>query len=93
VSNRSNILLISRVRKIKKLISLTPTGAFVAAKLQKVIFRYLFKNPQELFTYYYNTNKWGNNESLSGPGSSVVATSNVCKQIQEILEEYKIKKF
>jgi hypothetical protein len=84
--------LINFARKIKFNLSKTPSGARFAATIQRSVFRLLFKNPEELFTYYYDTNKWGNVESLSGPGSSIEATSNVREQIKGIINEFKIKK-
>ena len=92
MSSRFKNILIIGIRKIKKCISRTPTGSRFAARVQKTIFQCLFKSPEALFTYYYHTNKWGNNESLSGPGSSLTATSSVRKQIHEILVDYKVKK-
>lgn len=88
-----NAFIINRLRKIKHLISQTSCGTRVATKIQKTIFRYWFKNKEDLFTYYYKTNKWGNNESLSGPGSSLAATLNIRTQLPKIIQELNIQKF
>jgi len=83
---------IKLVRKIKSILSQTSYGANLASWIQKYTFKYLFKNTEELFTYYYRTNKWGNSESLSGPGSSLAATSNLRKILPEIIKDYGVKR-
>ncbi|MEI6139822.1 MAG: class I SAM-dependent methyltransferase [Mariniphaga sp.] len=84
--------LINWIRKIKKRISQTPSGAKIAYQFQKTIFNILFRDKERLFTYYYKTNKWGNQESLSGPGSSLAATLNIRRQLPKLIEDLKINR-
>lgn len=89
--NSKEGFLINLVRKIKAVLSKTSLGSNLASRIQKYVFKRLFKNPEELFSYYYRTNKWGNDESLSGPGSSLAATSNLRKFLPEIIKDYGIR--
>ena len=54
----------------------------------------LFQQPasdaKEVSGYYYETNWWGNAESLSGAGSSLQYTENIRKKIPQIVEEFGI---
>jgi hypothetical protein len=88
--NRANQKFINWLRVTKRNISKIPAGAYFANKVRKTIFRYWFKNQEELFTYYFNTNKWGNKESLSGPGSSFSATEKIRKHLPNLLNELKV---
>jgi len=44
----------------------------------------------DIFTKYYNDNFWGDNESISGPGSTIERTENIRKAIPEIIKKYDI---
>jgi len=66
-------------------------GRFIATKLQRLFFHFAFREDQTLFTYYYRTNKWGDNESVSGPGSTMPATENIRKELPLLFKEFKIK--
>lgn len=46
---------------------------------------------QEVFTNFFHTNKWGNDESLSGSGSTVSATKYLVCRLDKLLKEYDIK--
>jgi SAM-dependent methyltransferase len=51
-----------------------------------------FKNLEELFTSYYSNNRWGDKESLSGPGSTIDYTENIRRKIPELINELSIQK-
>lgn len=86
-------LVIGWIRDIKRLISRSELGARLAVNVQRFIFKLYFKNNKDLFTYYYNTNKWGDKESVSGPGSSAAATVNIRRELPELLNGLNVKKF
>ena len=45
------------------------------------------KAPDEVFTEIYNENRWGNNESISGPGSALDQTRAVRDRLPILLDE------
>lgn len=51
----------------------------------------LIGSNKQRFTKIYKNNIWGNNESASGPGSSIIATSLVQSQLPLILRNYNVK--
>lgn len=69
----------------------TRVGASIASKVQQFIFRLFFRDHKALFTYYYKTNKWGDGESVSGPGSSLVATENIRRELPLLFREFNIE--
>jgi len=56
---------------------------------EKILFKFLPK--ESVFTSIWRNNYWGNAESLSGPGSTLVQTEGLRKKIPEILREYEVK--
>ena len=50
-----------------------------------------FKDYGERFTYYYEKNIWGNNESVSGKGSTKEYTKNLRKDLEKIFMDYNIQ--
>jgi hypothetical protein len=83
--------IIGFIRNIKRKISQTATGEKIATKIQRVIFKILFRHSKGLFTYYYKTNKWGNSESVSGSGSTINATKTIRFEIPKLIREYEIR--
>jgi SAM-dependent methyltransferase len=51
----------------------------------------LVKSPEQLFTRYYETNKWGVTESLSGPGSTLEYTKNIRAKLPELIERLDVR--
>lgn len=53
----------------------------------------LHKNKQvgEIFTNINTTNLWNNQETISGPGSTVYATSHITSALPEFLKKHKIQ--
>lgn len=49
------------------------------------------KNIKNIFSKIYNKNYWGDNESVSGPGSNSLNTKNVINSLKKIIIQYKIK--
>jgi hypothetical protein len=80
---------------IKKVILFLPMGDRLVAKLRSERTSGLEKTPssKEIFTYYYQHNAWGNQESVSGAGSTLEYTENIRKELPLLLEQYKIRKF
>lgn len=48
------------------------------------------KEPKEIFTSIYDTNKWGNSESRSGSGSTISATKYLIPELNDLLKRLKI---
>lgn len=54
--------------------------------------KYLSKmSTQDVFTSYFNDNKWGDQSSRSGKGSNLSSTEDVIKLLPIIFKEYNIK--
>lgn len=47
---------------------------------------------ESVFTHIYQTNAWGNKESVSGPGSTLKETSKIRKEIPALLKTLGIKR-
>ena len=45
---------------------------------------------KDIFTNIYKKNLWGNEESVSGAGSTLEATQNFIKELPKLIDEYKI---
>lgn len=60
---------------------------------KSTIRRTLFNNTstQRTFTQIHSTNKWGDNESVSGSGSNLEQTANLLNILPEIFKKYDIK--
>ncbi|MGM3307932.1 hypothetical protein ACSQ6I_18480 [Anabaena sp. WFMT] len=48
-------------------------------------------NTKEIFEHHYTDNLWGNEESVSGPGSTIEYTENIRKEIPELVNKLGIK--
>ena len=51
-----------------------------------------FKNIEALFTHYYRENVWGDNESVSGSGSTIKYTENIRKRVPVLLEQLDVRR-
>jgi hypothetical protein len=80
---------------IKKIILFLPMGDRLVARLQSRRNPVTEKSPgiKEIFTYYYQHNAWGNQESVSGVGSTLEYTETIRKELPSLLEKYKFKSF
>ena len=47
-----------------------------------------FGDPKALFHHYYEVNSWGNEESVSGDGSTIRYTENICKRIPQLVKDF-----
>ncbi|MFC1862642.1 class I SAM-dependent methyltransferase [Thermodesulfobacteriota bacterium] len=47
----------------------------------------MFKTPEEIFTYHYENNIWGDNESKSGHGSNTEYTKNIRAKLPKLISE------
>lgn len=45
------------------------------------------KTPETVFTEIYQENRWGNNESVSGPGSASIQTKNILQELPLLLRK------
>ncbi|MFQ5439843.1 MAG: hypothetical protein ACE5DL_00095 [Nitrosopumilaceae archaeon] len=50
----------------------------------------IFQSRESIFEEIYQTNRWNDSESRSGPGSNLKNTQLIRKEILKILKEYKI---
>ena len=50
------------------------------------------KSAEEVFSEIYETNTWGNAESVSGPGSTLKVTAILRKELKGLLKRYGIEK-
>ena len=48
------------------------------------------KEPKEIFTFIYETNKWGNSESISGSGSTISATKYLIPELKDLIKRLKV---
>lgn len=49
------------------------------------------EDTKEIFTQIFNENYWGDDESVSGPGSKLENTKNLRKELPKIIKKYGIK--
>ena len=49
-----------------------------------------FATTEKIFTVIYNENKWGDKQSRSGPGSTLIQTKTIRNRLPELLEGYHI---
>lgn len=50
------------------------------------------KDKEKVFTAIYKANKWGGDDSVSGPGSDTSQTRGISKKLPDLLHELNIKK-
>lgn len=51
-----------------------------------------FKNPEDVFTAYYEENQWSDPESVSGPGSTAAYTENIRREMPPLLERLQVRR-
>ncbi|MEH2281359.1 MAG: class I SAM-dependent methyltransferase [Nostoc sp.] len=51
----------------------------------------IFGDPKEIFHHHYTNNLWRNEESVSGPGSTIEYTQNIQKEIPQLVSDLGIK--
>lgn len=80
--------------RIKKIMLNLPGGAAVLETIsyyrRRRYFR-KFRNTADVFTHYYDRNFWGEDESRSGPGSTLAYTENIRREIPRLIESLGIK--
>ena len=47
---------------------------------------------ENIFKKIYSKNYWGSDQTVSGPGSNLINTTNICIDLPKIISKYKIKK-
>jgi hypothetical protein len=55
------------------------------------LYLYRTKNIESIFTAIYKTNRWGDPESISGSGSTLIFTEKIRNELPKIIEIYSIK--
>jgi SAM-dependent methyltransferase len=81
-------------QKIKKILLNLPGGATVLTTIsnyRKRRYFKRFKNMEDVFTHHYHQNAWGDDESRSGPGSTLEYTENIQREIPRLIESLGIK--
>lgn len=48
------------------------------------------KKARQIFTEYYNTNRWGDKESLSGPGSRLERTITIREEMPGLVKQFNV---
>ena len=87
------------IKTIKKYIKKFPyilSGLYKLVIIKNQTYKFIKligKDNEKIFTNFYLKNKWRNNESLSGDGSTVEATTETRKIIKRVLSKYRIKSF
>jgi len=87
-------------KAVKAILQKSKIGTFILEKraillemsyyLRKLKFK-RFKNYSERFIYYYEKNIWGNDESVSGRGSTLEYTKNLRESLDKLFIDYNIK--
>ena len=67
---------------------------FIKFLKNKILIRRITKdkNIKNIFSAIYKINYWGDNESVSGPGSNNKNTKQLIKKLKFVINKYKIKK-
>lgn len=71
---------------VLKLVKMIPGGKKLTILCEK-LWLARFSSSQSLFEYYYKKNFWESNESLSGPGSTLLATKNIRVKLPVLMRE------
>jgi hypothetical protein len=75
---------------LRKIISALPGGTTLLRKRAELLERRQLArlgDPREVFRHHYEVNKWGNEESVSGAGSTIRYTENIRKMIPKLVGE------
>ncbi len=79
---------------IKRILTRLPGGERLLHARRRRIFlrRFGGKGVEELFTHYYDTNEWGNAESVSGPGSTAANTEAIRQALPGLIESRGVRR-
>jgi hypothetical protein len=80
------------MKKIKKIISLFYKNMLHIAHMNASKHKALISEDADFFKEIFKSNLWENEESLSGPGSTIHATRHLRDNLPVLLNAYKIKK-
>lgn len=69
------------------ILSWIPGGDSILRTSRYYKHKILFKDKEKLFTFYYKTNAWGSQESVSGYGSTIKYTENIRKEIPGLIRQ------
>jgi hypothetical protein len=58
-----------------------------------VLRKFMGADKQTIFSHHYKTNFWGDQESRSGPGSTLAYTENLRQELPTLLDELGVKVF
>ena len=78
-----------KLHLLRRVVSRLPGGRSILYLFGRLWFA-SFGNSNSVFKRYYETNAWGSEESVSGPGSTREYTENIRKKIPEIVERLNI---
>jgi len=81
------------VKPLKALFSLLPGGRKLAescSRRKRARYFERLGDSEQIFTHYYNVNKWKDPESVSGIGSTLENTRNIRRELPGFLESYEI---
>ncbi len=79
---------------LKEILSKLSIGERIIKIYGRLKLRYLYgwlKGREKLFTDFYKINQWSNEESISGPGSTLEYTENIRTEIPKLLKQLNIK--
>lgn len=82
------------MKPLKALFSLIPGGRKLADSYShRKRARYFARlgDSEQIFTHYYQVNKWKDSESVSGVGSTLENTQAIRRELPDFLESYNIK--
>lgn len=70
----------------------------VVSNLMMLLFRFranlfflIYRDNKKVFYQIYKRNRWGNNESVSGPGSTLEHTANIRKELPKLFASLKVQ--
>jgi len=70
----------------------------VVSNLMMLLFRFranlfflIYRNNKQVFYQIYKRNRWGNKESLSGPGSTLEHTANIRKELPRLFSSLNVQ--
>ena len=93
--NFNEIMINKKIkRRLRKTISLFPGGGSLLDRYRNRYARHrlaqIGNTTKDIFHHYYETNEWGNDESISGPGSTAHYTANIRKMIPQLVKDLKV---
>lgn len=70
---------------------LVKTGLYWPLRKLALMMRLGGRNTKDVFTDIYRNNRWGNKESVSGPGSTLEQTAVLIEQLPQLLKRLEVK--